>query len=199
MDRITRRKPEMAVRVRDFSRAHPSADASYAPVLARLEDRVGRMEALAAQQRGGHITTHASVMRRRALRRTLHHELLRHLVTVAEVAAREEPALAERFPMPSTNVANQVFRTAAHALLAQGQATRELLARHGLADTLLDDLAAAVEQYGAAVDEANAGRRDHVGARADLSAVSAEILALVELLDGLNRYRFRTDPARQAA
>ena len=34
------------------------------------------------------------------------------------------------------------------------------------------------------------GRRDHVGARAELDAVSDEVLHLVELLDGLNRYRF---------
>ena len=35
MNRIVRRRLEMAVRVRDFSRAHPSADANYAPVLGR--------------------------------------------------------------------------------------------------------------------------------------------------------------------
>jgi hypothetical protein len=48
----------MAVRVRDFSRAHPSADANYAPVLGRLEERVTRMEALARQQ-GGYLATRA--------------------------------------------------------------------------------------------------------------------------------------------
>ncbi len=43
----------MAVRVRDFSRAHPSTDANYASVLGQLEERVSRMEELAKQQQGG--------------------------------------------------------------------------------------------------------------------------------------------------
>src|SRR5439155_20613870 len=75
-------------------------------------------------------------------------------------------------------------------MLEQGQAGRELLAKHGLAATLLDDLAAAVEQFDAAVAETNEGRRDHVGARAELDAVSDEVMHLVEVLEGLNRYRF---------
>ena len=121
----------MAVRVRDFSRAHPSADANYAPVLARLEERVTRMEALAKQQQGGYLATRSSAARRRGLRRRLHHELLRHLVTVAEVAASEEPALAEKFRLPPGNGSHEAFRTLARKMLEQGQAERELLAKHG--------------------------------------------------------------------
>lgn len=77
MNRIVRRRLEMAVRVRDFSRAHPSADANYAPLLGQLEERIARMEGLAKQQQGGFLAAHASTVRRRALRRRLHHELLR--------------------------------------------------------------------------------------------------------------------------
>ena len=36
MNRIVRRRLEMAVRARDFSRAHPSTDANYAAVLGEL-------------------------------------------------------------------------------------------------------------------------------------------------------------------
>ena len=36
MNRIVRRRREMAVRVRDFSRAHPSTDANYAAVLGQV-------------------------------------------------------------------------------------------------------------------------------------------------------------------
>ena len=50
----------MAVRVRDYSRAHPSADASYASVLSRLESRITRMEELAGQQQGGFLSKHSS-------------------------------------------------------------------------------------------------------------------------------------------
>jgi hypothetical protein len=49
----------MAVSVRDFSRAHPSADASYASVLNRLEASITRMEELAGQQQGGYLSKHS--------------------------------------------------------------------------------------------------------------------------------------------
>ena len=180
----------MAVRVRDFSRAHPSTDANYATVLGQLEERITRMEALAKQQQEGVVTAHASTVRRKALRRRLHHELLRHLVTVADIAAAEQPGLAERYEMPKGNETNETFRTLAHRLLEQGQAEKEILVKHGLADKLLEDLAAAVDEFDGSVAQSNEGRQGHVGARAELQAVSDEVMRLVDMLDGLNRYRF---------
>ena len=199
MDRNVRRKLEMAVRVLEFSRAFPSADANYASVQSRFEGCVARLRTLSAQQLDGHTTSRASRARRRGLRRTLQYALLRHLVTVAEVAAEAEPAIADRFRLPAGNSNNQAFRTAARALLEEGEAHRELLARHGLADRLLEDLRAAVDQYDAAVEEANAGRRDHVSARVELKAVTDEVMHLVAMLDGLNRYRYASDPGQMAA
>jgi hypothetical protein len=40
------------------------------------------------------------------------------------------------------------------------------------------------------LEATRAGRRDHVGASSDLSAVATEIAEQVRLLDGLVRYRF---------
>ena len=138
MNRIVRKRREMAVRVRDFSRAHPSTDANYATVLGQVEDRVARMDVLAKQQQEGMATAHASTVRRKGLRRRVHHGLLRHLVTVADVAAKEQPGLAERYEMPKGNETNDVFRTLAHRLLEQGQAEKEILVKYGLADKLLE-------------------------------------------------------------
>jgi hypothetical protein len=199
MDRIVRRRLEMAERVRDFSKAHPSTDATYAPVLARLEERIGRLEVVARQQQGGLLTTHASVVRRQELRRRLHHELLRHLVTVAAAAAEEQPGMAELFRLPSHSANNETFRTIARELLEKGQAQRELLANHGLADKLLEDLAAAVNEFDGSVVVSNEGRRDHVGASAELRAVSDDVVHLVAVLDGLNRYRFSGNAELRAA
>ena len=151
MNRIVRRRLEMAVRVRDFSRAHPSTDANYAAVLAQLEERIAHMEALATQQQDGVVTAHASTVRRKALRRRLHHELLRHLVTVAGMAAADQPGLAERYEMPKGHETNEVFRMLAHRLLNQGRTEQEVLAKHGLADKLLEDLAAAVDEFDGSV------------------------------------------------
>jgi len=190
MNRQVRRRLEMAVRVRDFSRAHPSTDANYAAVQAQVEELITRMEALAKQQQEGTVTAHASTVRRKALRRRLHHELLRHLVTVADIAAGAKPGLAERYAMPKGNESNETFRTLAHRLLEQGQAEQQVLGQHGLADKLLEDLAAAVQEFDGSVAQSNEGRRGHVGARAELKAVSDELMQLVDMLDGLNRYRF---------
>ena len=74
-------------------------------------------------------------------------------------------------------------------MLEQGQAEQEVLIKHGLADKLLEDLAAAVDEFDGSVARANEARRGHVGAVAELQAVSDEVMQLVEMLDGLNRYR----------
>jgi hypothetical protein len=190
MNKIVRRRLEMAVRVRDFFRANPSTDASFAAVLAQLEELIARLEELAKQEQGGFLTRHASAVRRRELRQRLHNELLRHLVTVAALAAAEQPGTAELFELSPANASNEAFRSHAHQMLEQGQAQKDLLSKHGLADKLLEDLAAAMRDLDASVEESNEGRRDHVGARADLKAVSDEVIKVVQMLDGLNRYRF---------
>ncbi|MHB1328687.1 MAG: hypothetical protein ACYC2K_10850 [Gemmatimonadales bacterium] len=41
---------------------------------------------------------------------------------------------------------------------------QELLSRHGLSASHLDDLASALNRFEAATERANAGRREHMGA-----------------------------------
>ena len=98
------------------------------------------MEAAAAQQQGGYRTKRSSVVRRKELRHRLQHELMPHLVTVAEDARLEQPSLAEHFKLPKGNEPNKVFLTVARTTLEQGQANRDVLITHGMADKLLDDL-----------------------------------------------------------
>ena len=184
----------MAVRVRDFCRAHPPADANHASVPGRLEETIGRMEALMEQQVGGFLSKRSSVVRRKELRRRLYHGLLRHLVTIAGSAAREKPELGERFELPSPNASHKLFRTVARRMLEQGQAERELLLKHGLAATLLEELSAAIDQFDASVAETSTGTLSHVVARAELEELSDEVMRLVGMLDGINRYRFERDP-----
>ena len=54
-------------------------------------------------------------------------------------------------------------------------------------------------KFDASVAETNGGKQDHVLARAELDKVSAEVMQLVGMLDGLNRYRFERDPQLLAA
>lgn len=64
-------KLEMAARVRDFLRAHPTEGAGDGAALARLEELQKRAEALAAQQRAGVLATRAATAQLEATRRSL--------------------------------------------------------------------------------------------------------------------------------
>ena len=55
---------------------------------------------------------------------------------------------------------------------------------------MLDDLGAVLAEFEKTLEATRAGRRDHVGASADLRSVATEIAEQVRLLDGLVRYWF---------
>lgn len=194
-----RRKLEMAARVRNFSRAHPSTDPSHTTVLARLEDRLTRADALAVQERGGRIAELWAAARREELRRNMHFQTLRHLVRVGEQAAKEKPELGGKFRLRTPNTTHKSFLVATKAMLADGMANKDLFVSLGLSEAMLDELGRAVTQFEDATEIGNAGRGGHIGARADLEAVASELLELVELLNTFNRYRFRDDPELAAA
>lgn len=198
MNATIRRKLEMAARVRDFIRAHPAEGASEGP-LTRLEALLRRAEEQAAQQRAGLIEVSVASARRAELRRALQFRLLRHLVKVGVVAAKGRVELDKEFRYPRGNASHRAFLTAAKGMLAKAETERELLVGQGMSATLLEDLGKAVSEFEATLEKSSAGRRDHVGARADLAAVTVEIMDLVRLLDGLVRYRFGDDPELMAA
>jgi hypothetical protein len=199
MERVVRRRLEMFVHAKVFGRAHPATDPSYVVVMDQLDQGISRLEALAKQQQEGVSSSRSATARRRALRRRLHHELLRHLVTTAELAAEEDPAIASEYAMPDAHATNQAFIIYARRMLEHGQTRKDLLEKHGLAVTLLDDLGAALTEYEASVNAASEARREHIGARAELRALSDELMLVVGMLDGLNRYRFAGNAELQAA
>jgi hypothetical protein len=190
---------EMGVHARDFNRTNPLTDANHALVLNELEETIKQMEALAAQQVTGIVSRGSSSVRRKEIRQRLNDGLLRHLVTVANAAAEERPELIREFRMPSTSLSHTVYRTVARTLLDKGVAQRELLLKHGLGDTLLEDLRLAVDELDASVEETVASKQRHILARTELRRLSDEVMQLVGVLDGINRYRFAREPQLLAA
>jgi hypothetical protein len=184
----------MATSVRTFSRAHPSADASYTLVLDRLDGTITRIEGLAKQQEGGYRSKHSAAVRRTDLRRRLQAGLLRLLVTAAEDVGSEAPAVGEKFRIPKSNATHAAFRASASEMLDSARANQELLVKHGMSATLLDELDTAVKEFDASLAETDDGKQSHVAARAEMKALSDEIMRLVGMLDGFNRYRFHRDP-----
>lgn len=193
MNRDVRRKIEMALRVREFSQAHPFTDPSSAAVLARFDERLTRVETLAIKQRSGQLASVAATARRNQLRDMPLTQLLRHLVHVAEAVGRDGPDLSGKFQLPPQDGSTQAFLVAARAMIQEADAHRDLLIAHGMPESMLKDLGSAMTQFEAASVDANGAKRDRVGASKDLSAVIRELSETIRLLDGLNRYRFRDD------
>ena len=63
----------------------------------------------------------------------------------------------------------------------------------GLSASLLDELDAAIKEFDASLQDTNQGRQNHVAARAEMKALSDDLMRLVGMLDGFNRYRFHRD------
>lgn len=199
MKATSRRKLEMGNRALKFSRVHPDASPGYTATMTRFEERLARADHLATQQREGIIEVRAATARKHELRRTMKRAHLNHLTYVAEVAAREVPELAQKFVALREGTPYLAFRTAARSMAAEAEARKELLVKHGLTDTILSGFAEALDQFDKAMEQSTEGRRAHVGASAELEAVADEIVQVVKVLDGLNRFRFANDAESLAA
>jgi hypothetical protein len=189
----------MAVRVRDFLRAHKTDAVGEGLGLAKLEELIQRAELLGAQQRAGVAVARASREQREKLRRELQSTLLLYLRAVGELAAQDDSQLVDQFRFPPSNTSNQALLEAARGMLGKATDHKDVLLNHGMSPALVDALADAVTEFEKTLEASREGRRGHVGASADLQAVAAEIKAQIRVLDGLVRFRFGEDPELMAA
>jgi len=180
----------MAARVRDFLRAHQMDGVGQGLGLARLEELLQRAENLATQQRTGVAVVRSATKQRQEIRRALQPKILEYLSVVGAVAATQNAELAEQFLMPPPNATHQALLTMSRAILDKATAQKELLVSLGMSEHVLEELATALGEYEQTLEATHAGRREHVGARADLNAVAADISKQLRLLDKVVRYRF---------
>ena len=206
MNAVLRRRLEIAVRVRDFLRAHKLGGPGDAEALTRIEELVTRAQALIAQQIGGVMVARTATVQRAEIRRALETKLLRYLEAAGAVAARGNAQLSVEFHFPR-QLSHQAFLANARRMLERGTALKEQLVKEGMSATLLDDLTAALAEFASTLEASRTGRREHpslrsgqvVGASADLEAVAVEIVERVRLLDGLVKYRFGDNPELMGA
>jgi hypothetical protein len=194
----TRRKLEMGARVLEFSRLHPDTSPGYVAAATRLQETLDRATQLARQQLDGRSEVRAATARKRDLRRLMRQAHLDHVISVAEVAAAEEPELLQKFTFPETP-SYLSFQTAASSIAAEAQSRKDLLVKHGLSEEVLSGLMVALEQFEAAQNQSAAGRIAHVGATAELMTVADELVQVVRVMNGLNRLRFAADSELLAA
>ena len=188
-----RRRLEMAERVRDFLRAHQTDGVGQGLGLAKLEELLTRAQVLAGQQRVGVAMTRQATKQRDELRRALQGKILKYVRVVGKVAAKEKGELANQFPLPPGNSSQEALLTAARATLEKATAGKDVLVTLGMSPQVLEDLAGALAGFEATLTATREGRREHVGASADLEAICSEIAEQVQLLDGVVQYRFGDD------
>jgi hypothetical protein len=194
MKSVVRRKLEMAAGVREFMRAHASGEPGQFIALARFEEMLTRAGEIATRQEEGRAAERAARAQRKELRRVLHFQLIRFLVAVGAVVARDRVELAERFKLPHSGATNSAFLASVKALLAVAATQKELLVQEGMSPTLLDDLGRMVSQFETAIEAIRTGRRDHIESRAELDRITSELADRVAVLDGVVRVRFGDDP-----
>jgi hypothetical protein len=193
-----RRKLEMAGRVRDFCRTHPGHTPGHAAAIQRLEQLLARAEALAQQQVAGRLAVSSAVMNKEEYRQEIH-DTIGLLAMLALVAAQEEPGLAGGITRPRPKLSHRAYLTRARVVANTFATHRALLTRYGMTDDLLTHLFAALDGFEQALREKNAGRAAHVGARADLEAVTADIMLMIGRLDALNQFYYRNNAEALAA
>ena len=198
MNARTRSKLDMGDRALNFSRAHPDASPGYAAALTGLEQRLTKAQQLAQAQQEGINQRRAANARKNALRRQMRGTQLRHLARVAKVAVKESPDLAGKLVLKSQLRTYRSFRALAGTMVAEAQTQKELLVKHGLADTVLDSLVQSLEQFDRAITEGTNALRTHVSARAELDVLGDDVVDLVQVMDTLNRTRFAEDVATLA-
>jgi hypothetical protein len=194
MDTPTRNKVEMATRVRDFGRDHPDPTPRGTEAQATLEARLTRIDTLATQHKVGRDAARAARDTKRRIRRDIREKPLHQLTRIAGAVLAEQPELHLRLELPKASVSARDFLTAARAMAAVATGQKELFLSFGMPATFLDDLAGALAQYEQAVTAVTASTASHIGARADLEAVTEEIMQVVRTIDALNHLRFADQP-----
>jgi hypothetical protein len=183
----------MAERVRDFLRAHKTDGVGEGLGLAKLEELLQRAQVLASQQRVGVAMTRQATKHRMEVRRALQSKILRYLRVVGRVAAKQNGELANQFPLPPSNASDKALVTAAQATLEKATGQKDVLVSLGMSPQVVDDLGKSLGEFERSLEATREGRREHVGASADLAAIGAEIAEQVQLLDGVVQYRFGDD------
>ena len=187
-------KLAMQVRLVDFLRANPFGDEPADQVVARFREKVARQQALVALQQDGAAAREAQTGKHNELRRKIVQTPLRHLAGVAASLDGDQPELATAIGKSVSGLDGQHFLAALRSITATIQAQHDVLRSRGMAEETLPTLTALLAEYEQAVSDANAGRRAHTGARAEMHTLGRELMLLVRQLDGLVVFHHREKP-----
>lgn len=198
MDRRVKRRLDLGKVVRDFCRRHPVPGPGYLEAMKLLDERVTRLEAMATQQVTGISTRLGSTVTKAELRRIIREDHLRHLVRMARGAQAQDPTLAARFRLPYKKINGAGFIAAAKAMMEQAASCPGLFIGEGMPATFLQDLKDLIGDYQKALAGQHSGLSLHIGARAEMKAVSKQVMHLIQRFDGIYLKAFERDPETRA-
>jgi hypothetical protein len=193
MNGDVRRMFEMVGRSENFCDAQPDTDPGHLVSVERLKRVKVQMEQVAAMQRAGLIGRHTGAVEKRRLRREMLAGPIAHLVEVGRLAKREHPDLVNKLRYKPSGHTYVAHRTAARGMQAEAIANKEVLAKFGLSEAVLEVFGQLLDQFDAAVKVGSDGRATHIGATKRLEALAVEAGQIVRAMDARNRYRFKND------
>lgn len=119
---------------------------------------------------------------------------VRHLLRIAKSVAATHPEIAGGLNRPVFRKGEQAFLASVRAIAEEATAQRDIFIQHGMSEEVLGELSQMLEAYEQGIHEANAGRRAHTGASAELRGLSKELMRMLQQLDAIVLYRFRDRP-----
>jgi hypothetical protein len=199
MDAKVRRQVATGTGARDFGRSHPVDSPEFGLILGELDELLALVQATAGKQREGFIGRHTAAVQKDELERQIRGMHLPHIQRAARAAAADDPQLADAFPRKPATTSQAGFRTVVGGIADAAEEHKEVMGKRGMSASVLEDLKASIKQYDAAMELGFQSRAAHLEASALLRHLGDEIVKRVRLLDGINRLRYRQDPAALAA
>jgi len=194
MDARSSRILDMGGRAVVHGHAHPDGDAGYNVSLAKLDELVARGQRAAVAQREAQVDQRTATTQKRELRRAMLLGPIAHLAGVGTLATKEDGELGKAFQVRPGVGTYARFRATAGAMQSAAEQQKEVLAKYGLSESVLEQFGKLLAQFDAAVLLGNTGRTVHKGATLELHRVGVLINQTVRVMDARNRQRFEDDP-----
>jgi len=195
MDAIVRRSIDRGTLVESFWQSHSITNPDLGPLLTQLTGFLARGQELALEQRANLVERTGASAQKRELERTIRSTHVPHLSQAGALAAIDDPELGTvTFRLAPSNGSFTAFRTAIGTMVGAAEQHRDALVKRGMGPSVLTDLGGAIKQFDLAVDRGNKARAAHVEATAKLTALGADIVKVVKMMDAIARIEFKDDP-----
>jgi hypothetical protein len=178
----------------EHGRAHPDSDGGFTLSLANLEALVARGRQAATAQREAQVERRTAVKQKRALRRSMLVGAIPHLAGVGEIAAKDHAELGSTFLVKPGAGSYARFLATAQAMYKAAVANKDVLAKYGASESVIEQFGAQLDQFEAAMLSSDNARIAGKGALFELRDSAKQILQTVRVMDGRNRQRFANDP-----